>query len=82
MTNWPGSDRGGDLRSSEGDDVVIGREAGVANDLCLDVHGHPDEYTLQKGSRLIQQMRYLRMLSNSGVCGPAGRVYLTCCCWI
>src|SRR5215204_5262061 len=39
------SNRGGDLWSGEGDDVVIGREARISNDLRLDVEGHSNEYT-------------------------------------
>src|SRR5262245_20835773 len=40
------SNCGGDFRSSERDDVVVGREARVPNDLRLDVDGHSNEYTL------------------------------------
>ena len=36
-----------DVRSGEGDDVVIGGEARVGDDPCLDVDGHYREYTVQ-----------------------------------
>ena len=43
--SWLG--RGSYFGSSEGDDVVIGREARVLNDPGLDIEGHWKEYTLR-----------------------------------
>ena len=57
ITNCPGAVVGGDIWSGERDDVVVGGEARVGNDPCLDIDGHSSEYTRFRGARVRQALR-------------------------